>query len=69
MNHSNIRDRISARHHTASHQQLLNVLDYSAKNPPFPKATPGKKLYTHPAIFALCFMLILSCAYMIGGAA
>lgn len=69
MNHSNIRDRISARHQNTSHQQLLNILDYSAKTSPFQKAKPGKKLYMHPAIMALCFMFILSAAYMLGGAA
>lgn len=69
MNNSNIRDRISARHQNTSHQQLLNILDYSAKTSPFQKAQPGKKLYIRPAIFALCFMLILSCAYLLGGAA
>lgn len=68
MNHSNIRDRISARHHTAYQHTLRNVLDYSAKTSPFQKSKPGKKIYVHPAIFALCFMLILSCAYVIVGA-
>ena len=69
MNHSNIRDRISARHHTASQHTLRNVLDYSAKTSPFQKSKHGKKIYLHPALLALGFMLMLSCAYVIGGAA
>jgi len=64
-----LKKRAAHARHFNTQNHLRNVLDYSAKTSPFPKAKPGKKLYIHPAIFALCFMLILSCAYLLGGAA